>query len=209
MCWPCLYAIIVFSRGNCLSCVGPVNILSLSSPEGIVYHVLALFIFFHWLLLRELFMCCPCLYAFIVFSRGNCLSCVGPVNILSLSHPEGIVHHVLVLLIFYHCLHPRELFIMCWPSLYAIIAFSRGNCLSCVGPVNILSLSSPEGIVYHVLALLISIIVSTRGNCLSCVGTVCMLSLSSPEGIVYHVLALLIFYHCLLLKELFIMCWLC
>jgi hypothetical protein len=62
MCWPCLYAIIVFSRGNCLSCVGPVNILSLSSPEGIVYHVLALLIFYHCLLLRELFILCwPCL----------------------------------------------------------------------------------------------------------------------------------------------------
>jgi hypothetical protein len=46
-------------------------------------------------------------------------------------------------------------------------------------------------------------------NCFSCVGLVNILSLSSPEGIVYHVLALLIFYHCLLLSELFIMCWPC
>jgi hypothetical protein len=146
----------VSSGGNCSSCVGPVNILSLSPPEGIVYHALALLIFYHCLLLRELFiMCWPCWYSIIVSSRGNCSSCVGPVNILSLSSPEGIVYHVLALLIFFHWLLLRELFIMCCPCLYAIIVFSRGNCLSCVGPVNILSLSPPEGIVYNVLALFI------------------------------------------------------
>ena len=128
----------------------------MSPPEGIVYHVLVLLIFYYCLLLRELFiMWWPCLYAIIVFSWGNCFSCVGPVDILSLSSPEGIVYHVFALLIFYHCLLLRELFIMCLPCWYSIIFFSWGNCLSCVGSVNILSLSSPEGIVYHVLALLI------------------------------------------------------
>ena len=82
---------------NCLSCVGSVNIISLSSPERIVYHVLALLIFYHCLLLSELFIS------------------VGLVNILSLSSPEGNVFHVLALLIFYHCLLLGELFFMCWP----------------------------------------------------------------------------------------------
>jgi hypothetical protein len=38
----------------------------------------------------------------------NCLSCVGSVNILSLSSPEGIVDHVLALLIFYHTIPSEE-----------------------------------------------------------------------------------------------------